>query len=193
MQSPKLSLRAGANTKAVEEADTALRINPNFTAALITRSLAQSDLKLYSEAAASLEQLLAASPDDMDAESWRGQMEELRHRIYLESNPGPLIFTGKEVTQKARVLSKPEPAVFGGSAKGGSHGNGCVARSIHCRGRSETHSDCQSTGLRTHFAIDQGCSPNTVHSRSEGRPTRLDVHSARIQFQSVLRLGSFSK
>lgn len=103
------SLRAGTAAKAVEEAETALKIDPNLTAALITRSFAKSQLKLYSEAAASLEQLLAARPDDMDAESWRGQVEELRRRINLESNPGPPILTGKEVTQKARVLSKPEP------------------------------------------------------------------------------------
>jgi TonB family protein len=103
------SLRAGDATKAVEEAEAALRIHPNFTAALITRSFAQYNLKLYAQAAASLEQLLAGSPDDMDAESWRGQVAELRHRIDLESNPGPPIFTGKEATQKARVVSKPEP------------------------------------------------------------------------------------
>ena len=103
------SLRAGDATKAVEEAEAALRINPNFTAALITRSFAQYHLKLYAEAAASLEQLLAGSPDDMDAESWRGQVEELRHQIDLGSNPGQPIFSGKEVTQKARIVSKPEP------------------------------------------------------------------------------------
>jgi len=93
----------------VEEAETALRITPSFTPALITRSFAQSDLKLYSEAAASLEQLLADRPGDLDAESWRGQMEELRHQIDPESNPGSPILTAKEVTQKARVTSKPEP------------------------------------------------------------------------------------
>jgi TonB family protein len=94
----------------LEETEAALRINPNFTAALVTRSFAHYQLKQYSEAAASLEQLLAGSTDDMDAESWRGQVVELRHRIDLESNPGPPIFTGKEVTQKARVVSKPEPS-----------------------------------------------------------------------------------
>jgi TonB family protein len=103
------SLRTGAATKAVEEADIALTINPDFTAALITKSLAHSQLKLYSEAAASLELFLASSPDDMDAETWRGQAEELRRLISLESNPGPPIFTAQEVTQKVRVISKPEP------------------------------------------------------------------------------------
>ncbi|MGI9167858.1 MAG: TonB family protein, partial [Pyrinomonadaceae bacterium] len=113
------SLRTGATTKAVEEAEVALRISPNFVAALITRSFAQYHLKLYSDAAGSLEQFLAGSPDDVDAASWRGQLEELRQRIYLESNPGPAIFTGKEVTQKARVLSKPEPQYSEAARKAG--------------------------------------------------------------------------
>lgn len=113
------SLRTGATTKAVEGAEAALRINPNFAAALITRSFAQYHLKLYSEAAASLEQFLAGTPDDMDAETWRGQLEELRRRIDLESNPGPPIFNGKEVTQKVRVLSKPEPQYSEAARKAG--------------------------------------------------------------------------
>ncbi len=113
------SLRTGAATKAADEAETALTINPNFTAALITRSLAQSQLKLYPEAAASLEQFLAGSPDDIDAETWRGQLEELRRLISLESNPGPPIFNSKEVTEKVRVLSKPEPQYSDAARKAG--------------------------------------------------------------------------
>ncbi|MCM3872992.1 MAG: TonB family protein [Pyrinomonadaceae bacterium] len=116
------SLRTGVNTKAVEEAETALRINPNFTAALITRSFAKSDVKLYSEAAVSLEQLLAASPNDLDADSWRGQIEELRRRIDPAPNSGPPILSGKEVTLKARVLSKPEPMYSEEARKAGVSG-----------------------------------------------------------------------
>lgn len=113
------SLRVGETTRALEETETALRINPNITAALVTRSFTHYQLKQYSEAAASLERLLAGSTDDMDSESWRGQVEALRHRIYLESNPGPAIFTGKEVTQKVRVVSKPEPQYSEAARKAG--------------------------------------------------------------------------
>ncbi len=112
------SLRTGAATKAADEAETALMINPNFTAALITRSLAHSQLKLYLEAAASLEQVLAGSPDDMDAETWRGQVEELRRLVSLESSPAP-IFNIKDVTEKVRVLSKPEPRYSDAARKAG--------------------------------------------------------------------------
>ncbi len=113
------SLRTGATLKAVEATESALRINPKFAAALITRSFAQYHLKLYSEAAGSLEQFLSGRPNDMDAETWRGQLEELRRRIDLESNPGPPILTGKEVTQKARVVSKPEPQYSEAARKAG--------------------------------------------------------------------------
>lgn len=112
------SLRAGETAKALEETEATLRINPNFTAALVTRSFAQYQLKQYSEAVASLEQLLNVSPNDMDAESWRSQIEELR-RIGPESKPGPPAFSGKEVTQKARVLSKPEPSYTEEARKAG--------------------------------------------------------------------------
>lgn len=115
-------LRTGAAAKAAEEAQAALTINPNFTAALITRSLAHSQLKLYSEAAASLEQFLANNPDDMDAETWRGQLKELRDLIHLESNPGSPIFTLKEVTEKVRILSKPEPQYSEAARKAGASG-----------------------------------------------------------------------
>lgn len=113
------SLRTGDNLKAVEESETALRIDPNFKVALITRSLAHYHLKQYSEAAASMEQFLTVNPDDLDAESWRGQLEEFRRLVYSASNPIPAIFTPAEVTQKARVLSKPEPQYSEAARKAG--------------------------------------------------------------------------
>src|SRR2546429_365600 len=72
------SLRTGAFAKAVEEADTTLKINPNFTLALITKSFAHLDLQQVPEAAASLEKFLASRPDDLDAETWRWQLEGVR-------------------------------------------------------------------------------------------------------------------
>lgn len=105
--------RSGAFPKALTEADTALSIKADFLPALITKSLAHSALRQYSEAAVSLERFLVIAPKDIDAETWRGQVEELVTRAAEPQPPnligGPLIFTGQEVSQKARVLSKPEP------------------------------------------------------------------------------------
>jgi TonB family protein len=127
------SLRTGAFAKAAEEADTTLKINPNFTLALITRSFAHFNLRQYPEAAASLERFLASNPDDLDAETWRGQLEGLRRRTTQTPTTKPAtdtpaavsstdyqkVFSGKDVTQKARLLSKPEPRYTQAARKAG--------------------------------------------------------------------------
>jgi TonB family protein len=127
------SLRTGAFAKAAEEADTTLKINPNFNLALITGSFAYFNLQQYPEAAVSLERFLASSPDDMDAETWRGQLEGLRRRTTQTPTTKPAtetsaavsntdyqkVFNGRDVTQKARILSKPEPRYTEAARKAG--------------------------------------------------------------------------
>jgi TonB family protein len=106
--------RSGAFPKALTEAEIALSIKADFLPALITKSLAHSAMQQYSEAAVSLEKFFAIAPKDIDAETWRSQLEELVIRATeapsSTSTGGLLILTGKEVHQKARVLSKPEPS-----------------------------------------------------------------------------------
>ena len=101
--------RLGEADSATVEYKTALRINPKFTSALITKSLAYSNLNLYSEAAETLERYLGESPEGNEADTWRGQLEELQRLIASDLNPCLPIFCAKDVTQKARVLCKPEP------------------------------------------------------------------------------------
>lgn len=131
------SLRTDAPAKAVEEAETALRIYPNFVAALITKSFAHYGLQQYPEAVASLEQFLARAPDDMDAETWRGQLEELRGQINQPSGSGPPIFSGKEVTQKARILSKSEPQYTEAARKAGVTGTVALRATFSANGQVE--------------------------------------------------------
>ena len=99
--------------RAVDEAEAALRINPNFAVALITKSFAHRNLKQYPEAIASLERFLAISPDDLDAQTWREQLEQWRGGAPQPEAKSPgaatQVFSGRDVTQKVRVLSKPEP------------------------------------------------------------------------------------
>ena len=127
------SLRTGAFAKAAEEADTTLKINPSFNLAFITKSFAHLNQQQYPEAAASLERFLASSPNDLDAETWRGQLEGLRRRTTPTPTTKPAtdmpaavsntdsqrVFNGKDVTQKARVLSKPEPVYTEAARKAG--------------------------------------------------------------------------
>ena len=103
--------RSGEYAKALTAADLALSINADFTPALITKSMAHSNMLQYQDAAASLERVVAIAPNDIDADTWRGQIEELKGRASESSlMAAPLVFTGKEVTQKARVQGKPEPS-----------------------------------------------------------------------------------
>jgi TonB family protein len=131
------SLRTGTPAKALEEAETALRINPNFVAALITKSFAHYGLQQYTEAMASLEQFLASAPDDMDADTWRGQLQELRGQIYQPSSPGTPIFSPKEVMQKARVLQKPEPQYTEAARKAGVTGTVALRATFSANGQVE--------------------------------------------------------
>jgi len=125
------SNRDGLKTQfqvAIEQADAALKINPNFSLAWITRSFAQSKLEQYSEASASLQQFLAFNPDDLDGDIWREQSTMLALRA-RESKPttaaplsGPATLTGQETSQKARVLSKPEPSYTEAARRAGVQG-----------------------------------------------------------------------
>jgi TonB family protein len=110
---PEDTLRTRALERAIEDADIALKLNSNFSLALITRSFALSKLKRYSEAAASLERFLSISPEDLDAEMWREQLTALQasDENFTKTVTGNSeVLAPREVTTKTRVLSKPEPS-----------------------------------------------------------------------------------
>jgi TonB family protein len=121
---------------AIDHADTTLKINPNFSLALITRSFAQAKLEQYSEAAASLEQFLVLSPNDLDANTWREQSIQMAQRARDSKSTtansavsGPAAVSGRETSQKARVLSKPEPSYTEAARRAGVTGT-VVLRAI---------------------------------------------------------------
>jgi len=123
------SRRKAESVNALEEAAIALKIKPDFLPALITKSFAHYSLKQFSESAESLERFLALSPDDPDARTWRDQLDELRSRA--SQQPGQLepAFNGREVTEKVRVLSKPEAGYTERARKAGVTGT-VVLRSV---------------------------------------------------------------
>lgn len=63
-------------------------------------------------AAEDLETYLRLNPIDSSAETWREQLETLRvfARCEGKTNIDEIAFSGSEVTTKARLVSKPEPA-----------------------------------------------------------------------------------
>ncbi|HWW76217.1 MAG TPA: energy transducer TonB, partial [Pyrinomonadaceae bacterium] len=64
------------------------------------------------EAAERLEAFAAARPQDPSAESWREQAQSLRlyGRRPNERGLGPDIYTSSQVTTRALIVAKPEPA-----------------------------------------------------------------------------------
>jgi TonB family protein len=121
-------LRTGARDEAVRNAEMAIRLQPLYGPAyllksqalasffgdvLISESQASSEDRKarFSQAASALEKYLELSPNADNRQTWNEQLESLRFYINAPK-PGEkkLVFTGKEVTTKARVLSKPEPS-----------------------------------------------------------------------------------
>jgi TonB family protein len=122
------SLRQDAHARALDEAELALRIKPDFPLALVTKGMAQNGLKQYDEAAESFAALLAMSPDNAEADAWRVELAHLRKSAAsAKENPspapdGPNVYTTRQVTAKARVLSKPDPDYTQAARRAGAAG-----------------------------------------------------------------------
>jgi TonB family protein len=119
-------LRAGAKEEALQNAETAIRLRPQIAPAYLLKSQALVPFLLddvlsseavsegkkdrLREAAEALEKYLQLIPNDSNRATWEQQLESLRVHAHT-SKPGEknLVFSGREVTTKARVISKPEP------------------------------------------------------------------------------------
>ena len=170
---------------AINEAETALRIDPNFSLALLTRSFALYHLKRYSEAAESLKSLLALTSGDEDAQTWREQIMFLERQA-RESQPtttapstANTIFSSREVTQKARVLSKPEPSYTAEARKVGLQGTVVI--------RAVFSSDGEVKNLYVIQGLPFGLTTNAIAAarRIKFNPAIKDGHavSTYIQFE----------
>ncbi len=145
---------------AVEEADRALKVNPNFSLALITKSFAHYKLKQYSEATASLEKFLELNPNDADAETWRGQLTKTGGSESTPPTTPPFvnspILSPREVTQKAHVLTKPEPQYTEAARKAAVVGT-VILRAVFA-------SDGQVKNLRVTQALPFGLTTEAVRA-----------------------------
>jgi len=121
-------LRNGDYAKALEDAETVIRFDPNYAQAYLLKSQAlvsffqgtevppndepnEKRLARYKEAAASLEKYLKLSPGTKYEATWREQLEALQFSANMLEKTGDTrtTFLAQEVTAKARVLSKQEP------------------------------------------------------------------------------------
>lgn len=134
-----VALRQGSHSTALQEADTALKVRPNYPPALLLKSQAlfslyvdrvtssaekpkrdanakedlMPDAYSYARAAAeSLAKYIELQKDDKDIAVWRDQLETLR--AYAHEPPiDDKAIASKDLTTKAKVIRKPEPQYTG--------------------------------------------------------------------------------
>lgn len=121
-------LRADAREEALAHAEAAIKLNPQFASAYLLKSqalvsflgdvlvvkekeLPEEREARYVKAAEALEKYLQLNPNAEEKQVWTDQLESLRFYVAALKKTGQAegVFTGKQVTTKARVLSKPEP------------------------------------------------------------------------------------
>ena len=122
-------LRAGAREDALAQAEAAIKLNQQFAPGYLLKSQALvsflGDVLIqkenesvdarrarFSQAADALEKYLQLVPNADDKQTWTEQLESLRFYVvsHRADKGSEGVFSGKEVTAKARVLAKPEPA-----------------------------------------------------------------------------------
>jgi TonB family protein len=117
-------LRLGQREGALLNAENVLRLDPKFANAYLLKSQAlvsfygnvviedekgEAREARYSQAKEALEKYLELNPNDPNNEIWTDQLESLRFWGARKSGVDRLAYSGREVTTKVRVLSKPEP------------------------------------------------------------------------------------
>jgi len=120
-------LRAGAREEALKNAEAAIKLQPNVAAAYLLKSQAlvsflgdaligekedSTDERMARNRAAAeaLARYLELNPNSENKNTWTEQLESLRFFVSSRKpGEGPPVFSGKDVTTKARILSKPEP------------------------------------------------------------------------------------
>jgi tetratricopeptide (TPR) repeat protein len=122
-------LRNGDNTRALEAAEAAIRLNPNYAQGYLLKSQAlvsffqgteippdnepnERRLARYQEAAESLEKYLKLSPGTKSETTWHEQLEALQFSASMLEKTGNdrTTFSPQEVMVKARILSKQDPS-----------------------------------------------------------------------------------
>lgn len=121
-------LHLGARDEALREAEIVIKLNNKYAAAYLLKSQAlvqfSRDIILhekespadrpnrYEEAAAALTTYLKLSPESEDRQQWSDQLAALNFHLSVRSKAGRQqngVYNSREVTTKARLISKPEP------------------------------------------------------------------------------------
>lgn len=135
-------LRAGAGAEALKHAETIINLNPQFPLAYLLKSQAllsfvgdnprlsqkqspETEMTRYREAADALEQYLQLHPSTREKQAWTEQLESLRfHAASRREGDSPdRLYSGREVTKKARILDMPQPDLPDAARINGVNGN----------------------------------------------------------------------
>jgi TonB family protein len=123
-----VSLRQNYREEALKESEIAIKLSPQFGPAYLLKSQAQVSFvsfapvagqiesteemqRRFIEAAGALERFLQLEPNAKNKETWMAQLESLRfHATPADKrSEAEQVYSGKQVTSKARVTAKPEP------------------------------------------------------------------------------------
>jgi TonB family protein len=116
-------LRTGSRDEALKQAEALLTLDPQYAQAYLLKSQALVPFvgdavvrpggesatvrkERYNAAADALEKYLQLDPNTKEKQTWTEQLESLR---FWSASRGDKVYSGSEVTTKAKVLSKPEP------------------------------------------------------------------------------------
>jgi TonB family protein len=182
-------LRTGESGKALDEANAAIRLSPSLARGHLLRSQAlvglsdeshskeisrEQMLIIYKDAVVSLEKYLQLSVDKATDAFWREQLEALKSTADLFEKTGRTILRSDEVTERVRVLSKPEPAYTDIAREHGLTGT-VVLRSVFAADGKVKHISVIAAlpdGL-TERAIDAARSIRFVPAKKDGRPVSM--------------------
>ncbi len=120
--------RAGAPAEALKRAETIIKLNPQFPLAYLLKSQTlldflgdkpqikpkespETEKARYREAAEALEKYLELDPGTKEKQAWTEQLESLRFHVASQSegDSPDRVYSGRELTKKARVLDMPQP------------------------------------------------------------------------------------
>jgi TonB family protein len=122
-----IKLRNRARDEALKHADAIIASKPDLAEGHLLRSMAlvgsnehttsfqpetqPARLQRHQAALNALEQYLRLSSDPRAAQDWQEQLESLRFYVANDLGRGPLeIYSGRDVTTKARIIEKTEPS-----------------------------------------------------------------------------------
>jgi TonB family protein len=185
-----VQLRTGETQKALDAANAAVRLRPAYARGHLLRSQAlvtiaeeilfsdqvprDKRLATYKEAVDSLEQYLKLSLDKQNDAVWRDQLEAMKATTELFEQTGRTIFRSGEVTERARVLTKPEPA-YTESARGNEVTGTVVLRAVFAADGKVKHLSVirgLPDGL-TERAVAAARAIKFVPAKKDGRPVSM--------------------